>query len=361
MTYAFAAAGTGGHVFPALAVADALVADGVPRGEIVFFGGDRMESKTVPEAGYDFVQVELQGLKRSLTIENLAIPRVVMNARREMAAEMSRRDTRACIVFGGYVSVPAALAARDVGAHLFVQEQNAKAGLANRFVARKAERVFVGFAAARNQLKHAELTGNPLRPIFSSFDRAALRAEARERYGLPQGLPVLGVLGGSLGAKVLNDVTSALVMVVDPGHLGIVHLTGRSHFAEISSLAEQSAIDWRPIAFEERMELFYAVSDLVLSRAGAMTINELAATGTPAIVVPLGLGTNQSANAMELAAAGGLVQVPQTQIDQVPIVIDQLIVDQARRSAMATVMASHGRPAAARIIADALKEAADEH
>lgn len=360
MTYAFAAAGTGGHVFPALAVADALVADGVPREQIVFFGGDRMESKTIPEAGYDFVRVELRGLKRSLAIENLGIPRVVMNARREMAAEMMRRGTKVCVVFGGYVSVPAALAAMRVGARLFVQEQNAKAGLANRFVARKAERVFVGFAAARSQLKHAELTGNPLRPVFSRFDRDSLRAEARERYGIPPGLPVLGVLGGSLGAKTLNDVTAALVMAIDPGHLAIVHLTGRPHFEEISKLAAQSAIDWQPVAFEDRMELFYAASDLVLSRAGAMTVNELAATGTPAVVVPLGLGTNQAANAMELEAAGGLVQVAQTQIDQVPIVIDQLIVDRARRLAMSTIMASHGRPAAARVIAAALKEAANE-
>ena len=107
------------------------------------------------------------------------------------------------------------------------------------------------------------------------------------------------------------------------------------------------------------MELFYAAADLVLSRAGAMTINELAATGTPAVVVPLGLGTNQAANVMELEAAGGLVQIAQTQLDQVPIVIDQLIVDEARRSAMGTVMASHGRPAAARVIADALQEVAN--
>ena len=359
MTYAFAAAGTGGHVFPALAVADALVADGVPKDEIVFFGGDRMESKTVPAAGYDYVQVELRGLKRSLSIANLGIPRVVMKARRDMTTEMIRRGARVCIVFGGYVSVPAALAAMKVNAGLFVQEQNAKPGLANRLVAHKAERVFVGFAAARSQLKNAEFTGNPLRPVFSRFDRAKLRTEVREAYGLPPGVPVLGVLGGSLGAKALNDATAALAMAIDPGHLAILHLTGRPHFDAVSELAGQSAIDWHPIAFEDRMELFYAASDLVLSRAGAMTINELAATGTPAVVVPLGLGTNQAANTMELEAAGGLVQVAQTQIDQVPIVIDQLIVDRDRRSAMATVMASHGRPAAARVIADALKEAAD--
>ncbi len=359
MTYAFAAAGTGGHVFPALAVADALVASGVSRDEIVFFGGDRMEANTVPAAGYDFVSVELRGLKRSLSIKNLGIPRVVAKARRAMTGEMRRRNTKVCIVFGGYVSVPAAMAARRVGARLFVQEQNAEPGLANRLVARRAVRVFTGFAAARNKLKHAEMTGNPLRPVFSHFDRAALRAEARERYGVPPQTPVLGVLGGSLGARVLNDVVSALVMAVDPDHMAIVHLTGRDHYDEIKELAAHTSVPWYPVAFEDRMDLFYAASDLVLSRAGAMTINELAATGTPAVVVPLGLGTRQAANVRELEAAGGLVQVSQAQIDQVPILIDQLIVDAARRQALATVMASHGRPAAARVIADALREAAD--
>lgn len=359
MTYAFAAAGTGGHVFPALAVADALVADGVPRDEIVFFGGDRMEAKTVPDAGYHFVQVELRGLKRSLSLANLGIPRVVARARRDMAEEMRERSTRVCIVFGGYVSVPAALAAHDVGASLFVQEQNAWPGLANRLVARRADRVFAGFAAARERLKHAELTGNPLRPVFSNFERKELRSAARERYEVPAGLPVLGVLGGSLGAKVLNDVTAALAMAVEPDHLAIVHLTGRPHYKEIKELADQSAVAWLPVAFEDRMDMFYAGCDLVLSRAGAMTISELAATGTPAVVVPLGLGTRQSANVTELEAAGGLVQVEQSQIDQVPIIIDQLIVDRVRRKAMATVMSTHGRPAATRVIADAMKEIAN--
>lgn len=360
MTYAFAAAGTGGHVFPALAVADALVGAGVAREEIVFFGGDRMEATTVPEAGYDFFPVELRGLKRSLSPQNIGIPRVVLRARNQIAEEMKRRGTKACIVFGGYVSVPAAMAAHKTGAKVFVQEQNAQAGLANRFVARKAERVFVGFTAARGQLSKAEFTGNPLRPVFSRFDREGMRKAARLRYDLPDDRPVLGVLGGSLGAKVLNETAEALALSMDPDHMAIVHLTGPTHFAEIEEKASRAAIVWRPVAFEDQMEMFYAASDLVLSRAGALTINELAATGTPAVVVPLGLGTNQAANALELEAAGGLVRIPQTQIDQVPIVIDQLIVDTVRRHAMGAVMASHGRPAAAQVIADALREVANE-
>jgi UDP-N-acetylglucosamine--N-acetylmuramyl-(pentapeptide) pyrophosphoryl-undecaprenol N-acetylglucosamine transferase len=359
VTYAFAAAGTGGHVFPALAVADTLVASGVARDEIVFFGGDRMESSTIPAAGYSFVPVQLRGLKRSLDPKNLGIPKVVWDATRQMSAEMRSRGTRVCIVFGGYVSVPAALAARRVGATVFVQEQNARPGLANRFVARMAKRVFLGFPAAGRRLKRGEVTGNPLRPEFSDFDRGMLQWEARQRYQLKKPLPVLGVLGGSLGARVLNEAVEALAMSVDADHLSIVHLTGREHFDEIVEIADRSDLEWRPVAFEDRMDLFYAVSDLVLSRGGAMTINELAATGTPAVVVPLGLGTNQAANTLELEAAGGLVQIPQTQIDQVSVVVDQLIVDRVRREAMSAAMAAHGRPAAARLIADALREVAD--
>ena len=235
MTYAFAAAGTGGHVFPALAVADALVASGTPRNEIVFFGGDRMEARTVPEAGYDFVSVELRGLKRSLDPKNLGIPKVVWEARNKMVKEMRNRDTQVCIVFGGYVSVPAALAARKLRARIFVQEQNAKPGLANLLVSRLADRVFLGFPAAKEQLKKGEFTGNPLRPAFSQFDRGRLRTEARAHYGISPGLPVLGVLGGSLGAKVLNEAVAALTMSVDPDHLSIVHLTGRPHYDEIAA------------------------------------------------------------------------------------------------------------------------------
>ncbi len=134
MTYAFAAAGTGGHVYPALAVADALVADGVDRDRIVFFGGDRMEATTVPAAGYRFIQVPLRGLKRSLSLSNLTIPSVVRRATAQITGALVEHGTSVMTVFGGYVSVPAAVAARRTGAAVFLHEQNADPGIANRFV-----------------------------------------------------------------------------------------------------------------------------------------------------------------------------------------------------------------------------------
>ncbi len=360
MTYAMAAAGTGGHVYPALAVADALVAAGVAAGDIVFFGGDRMEARAVPAAGYDFVPVEMRGLRRSLSPRNLSLPVVVRRARQVIADHLRERHVTVMTVFGGYIAVPAAGAARRAGATLFVQEQNAVPGLANRLVARRAAAAFVGFPDAAARLPRARLTGNPLRASFARFDRAALAAEARRRYGLPAGPPVLGVLGGSLGARVLNEVTIRLADTLDADRIAIVHLTGRSHLDAVEARAARAPTPWAVRAFEDEMTWFYAAVDLVLSRAGALTISELAATGTPGVVVPYALGTagHQAANAAALEQAGGVVVMEERDIDRVPAAIEQLLGDPAQLEAMADAARAQGRPDAAEVIAAALRAAA---
>jgi len=362
MTYAFAAAGTGGHVYPALAVADALVRRGVDAHDIVFFGGDRMEATTVPHAGYEFVGVDIHGLRRSLSADNLKLPGLIMRATKRIGEEMGRRDTRVMVVFGGYVSVPAARAALKRRAALFVQEQNAVPGLANRLVARRAEATFVAFPDALPKLPRTTLTGNPLREAFTSFDQSALRPKATERYSLPESVPVLGVLGGSLGARVLNEVTERIAEDAEPGSLAIVHLTGRVHFDDIAPVAARSDQRWTAVAFEDHMEYFYAAADLVLSRSGALTISELAATGTPAIVVPYAAGTagHQGANAAHLQRAGGVMVIPEDEIDRVSVELQQLMLDASRRAAMSHAARSEGRPDAADVIARRLMEAAGE-
>ena len=357
MTYAFAAAGTGGHVYPALAIADELVACGVDRKEIVFFGGDRMEATTVPAAGYRFVGVEIRGLQRSLTLDNVKLPALVLRARRAIAAELERTGTRVVTAFGGYVSGPAALAARRVGAPLFLHEQNAVPGLANKLIGRWAEKCFVAFPAAASELPRADVVGNPVRRVFTTFDRHALRVEARKRYDLSADLTVLGVLGGSLGARVLNETTQRIADGVDPSRVGIVHLTGANHYDAVRAVAEASGIRWRTVPFEREMEHFYAASDLVLGRAGALTISELAATSTPSVVVPLA-AVAQEGNARFLADAGAAVIVPEVEIDRVPTEVEQLLVDEARRDAMAQRAGAQARVDAAAAVASALMEAA---
>ena len=240
MTFAFAAAGTGGHVFPAIAVADALVAAGVAREDVAFYGGERMEATTIPAAGYAFVPVEIRGLRRSLSTDNLRLPGMVRRAAGAIEADLRDRKARAMTVFGGYVSVPAAWAARRVGASVYLHEQNAVPGLANRLVAMRAKASFVAFPEAAAKLHRARVVGNPLRQAIAVFDRGERRPQALQRYGLPEGPPVLGVIGGSQGARVLNDIVTRLARDCDPGAMSIVHLTGRSHAAEIEPMAERS-------------------------------------------------------------------------------------------------------------------------
>lgn len=360
MTFAFAAAGTGGHVYPALAVADALRNEGVARTEIIFVGGSRLAATAVPAAGYDYLEVDIRGLKRSLALENLALPSVVWRASKRMHDEFLRRSVKVAIAFGGYVSVPAAWAARRMGARLYIHEQNAVPGLANRLISRRATASFIAFPGAAERLSRSQLVGNPLRPELADYDRSAIRAAALDRYGLTGSCPVLGVLGGSLGARTLNEVTERVADGYDPHEISILHLSGHAHYKDVAGIAAGSMQEWKVLAFEDHMEYFYSASDIVLSRAGALTISELAATGTPAVVVPYAAGSagHQKANARHLALAGGAELIDEEHVDRVPVLLQQLIADRDRRQLMASAAAGMGMPESAQTIARALLKAA---
>ena len=355
MTFAFAAAGTGGHIYPALAVARVLVSSGTPSSDIVFFGGDRLETRIVPDAGFDLVQLEVRGLKRSLTAENLTLPATVRRATTDVAEALASRTSGVLTVFGGYVSVPAALGARRAGMPYVIHEQNAVPGLANRYVARRATRTLAAFAPALERLKNAEGVGNPLSSAFEGYDRDELKAEAFRRYGLAPDLPVIGVFGGSQGAMALNEAAAALASAYGET-VSILHLTGPDHHETIAEEA-LTARNWVTAPFESDMQFFFAASDVVLSRAGAMTVSELAVTSTPSVVVPLPAGKGyQALNARDLEQAGGAVIVDQKRIGDVPELLASLVSDPDRLSAMRSGACSVARPDAARRVAAILKE-----
>ncbi len=359
MTYAFAAAGTGGHIYPALAVARALVESGVPVRDVVFFGGDRLETRAVPDAGFEFIQLDVRGLKRSFTVQNLTIPTMVRRAAKTVEGVLAERPPGVLTVFGGYVTVPAAIGAGKVGMPYVIHEQNAVPGLANRYVARRAARTLAAFAPALERLPGAEIVGNPLSSEFSSFDRGDLRPGAMRRYGLDPDRPVVGIVGGSLGAASLNEV--AITLAGEPGRtFSILHLTGVAHYDEIAAAAEQES-NWATVAFESDMAAFYAASDVVLSRAGAMTVSELAATGTPSVVVPLPAGKGyQGRNADDLSRAKGTIIIDQEEVGEVPGILRSLVADPDRLATMRAGALSVARPDAARHVAAIVKEVAGD-
>jgi UDP-N-acetylglucosamine--N-acetylmuramyl-(pentapeptide) pyrophosphoryl-undecaprenol N-acetylglucosamine transferase len=358
MSFLIAAAGTGGHVFPGLAVGEALVDFGVPKEEVVFVGGDRMEAEVYPRAGFSFLQVEMRGLRRSASAKNLGLPRLVWRARDLIARAMGERRVQVALAMGGYVTVPTGLAARKGKVRLMVAEQNAGAGLANRIMSRWAVRSFASFPDTPG-LSHAEWVGNPVRRAFSEFDRSVLRPAALDRYALTPDRPVLGVFGGSLGSGAVNEAVASLSEGWEGPPIQIVHIAGPSNVEALLPRPVSPGTTWLRLGFEDRMDLFYAVSDLVLGRAGG-GIAELTATGTPSILVPgeFGAHGHQAANAAYLAGAGAAVVVSEGELGRLPEVVADILGDTTRRDAMAESSRLIGRPHAAQVIAHAMQEAA---
>jgi len=355
---AIAAAGTGGHVYPALAVADELTRRGLTKEDIVFIGGDRMESTVIPEAGYPFVAVDIHGIRRSLSTDNLTLPAKVIAARNVIVNEIRTRRIGAMVVFGGYVAGPAAMAASKTSIPLIVHEANAVPGVANRMIARKADTIYVAFAPSLAKMPTAQVIGSPLRPEFTSFDRAALMGAARDRYGLDPDKRVLAVVGGSQGAAFLNEVATEIGARSDRG-FAILHVTGPNHHEVIATLAA-SHDEWVTVPFEESMIDLYAACDVILCRGGAMTVSEVEATSTPAIIVPLPAGKGyQGQNASDVVANGGGIVVDQTDVTDVTETVLALMADGERiahmRSATRTV--DHGQ--AASVIATRIMEVAN--
>ena len=357
MTYVIAAAGTGGHVNPGLAVAEALTERGVDRGDILFIGGDRFEVEAVPRAGYSFVGFELTRLRRSLAPENLKIPAVLRRTSATMAHEIRRAGGRVVLGMSGYVTVPAAMAARRAGLPFVLQEQNAHPGIAARFAAGRAVKTFLGLPGKAEDLPRSLLVGNPLRSHIATFDRRALRDPARRNYGVDDSSPVLGVLGGSQGARVLNEAVARISESAD-GIGSIIHLTGTAAFEQVARRAARSSLPWVCLPYEPRMEHFYAAADLILCRAGAMTVSELAATASPSLLVPLAR-VGQVWNAQALGGVGGAEVVAEGDVGSLPERINALFADDRGRAAMSRAARSTARPNAARTIADYLIEVAN--
>lgn len=349
MTYAIAAAGTGGHVFPGLAVGEALVADGVQQSDVLYVGGTRLEASVYPEAGFPFLSVELMGLQRRLTAQNLKLPLVVKRAVDRIAGEFHEREVGVVLGLGGYVTVPTGLAARRLGIPFCVSEQNAHAGLANRLMSRLAVRSFGAFPETVG-MPDATWVGNPIRQSILSSEPASA---ARASYGLDPDAPVLGVFGGSLGAKVLNDAVDDNIARWRAAGIQVLHLVGTRN-AELSARAEGG---WKVIPFEDRMHRFYAACDLVVARAGG-AVAELTATGTPSVLVPgsFGSGGHQQANADALERVGAAVVVTEEDIGDLGRVVVDLLGDRPRVARMAEAARSFAKPQAAANIGAAMRE-----
>ena len=312
------------------------------------------EASIVPRAGYEFVAVESAPLPREFSLRAARAPLVAFGSIRRCRPLVSGAD--AVVGMGGYVSVPAVLAAGRERIPVVLHEQNAIPGLANRFLARRAAAIGVSFEGARTRFSTAtpvSLTGNPVRAQILGVvrDRPALADRARSELGLREGRTTVLVTGGSLGALHLDRaVAGAIELLSDRVDLQILVLTGPDHLHEINAGASAGLLV-RAIPFLDRMELAYAVADLVVSRAGATSVAELSACGLAAILVPYPHATenHQLANARELERAGAADVLMDADLSPLDLAgrIDRLVRDPRRRRAMSEAALAWSKPQAA--------------
>lgn len=357
MTYAIAAAGTGGHVYPGLAVGERLVLEGVSRSDILFIGGDRLAARVFPEAGFPYLKLEVRGLSRSLNLENLTLPFVISRATRLASMELRSREVRVVLGMGSYTSVPVGLAARRNRLPLYLHEQNAHAGLANRMIGRLAVTTFTSFELTQGAIR-PEHVGNPIRADLATFNRADLRHAAFDRYGLEPGRVTIGVVGGSLGARAVNRAVVRALAGWEGPPIQLIHLAGRDHADEVRAAADASEVPWVVLDFEPDMQYFFAATDVVVARAGGM-VAEMTATGTPAILIPGGFGSggHQDANAEALERAGAAHVIEEADVGQLAGLLAELAADPAGRRGMSAAARDIARPQAAATIVAELRRA----
>jgi len=344
------AGGTGGHVFPGLAVADYLREAGW---RVVWLGAKTgMEATLVPKHGYPMAWVSFSGLRGRGPVALFLLPLRLLVAFWQSARAIFAHRPDVVLGMGGYISFPGGMMAALFGKPLVVHEQNSIPGLANKVLAGVAERVLCAFPGA---LKRAILTGNPVRPEIAAI------AAPENRYAGRSGPLRLLVVGGSLGAKALNDVVPRTLALVpgEPRPL-VTHQSGAQHAESLRRAYSAAGVSAKTPAFIEDMAAAYAEADLVVCRAGATTIAEIAAAGVASVLVPYphAVDDHQTANARFLADAGAAVLVPQSELDAERLAGLLAGFGRERLSEMAKLARSLGRPDATRHVAGICMELA---
>ncbi len=335
MLVLLAGGGSAGHTSPLLATADALrrldpsvevTALGTPRG---------LEGRVVPEAGYPLEMIPPVPLPRKPSGDLLRLPGRLRGAMKAALDVIDRLHPAVVAGFGGYVSVPAYLAARRRGLPVVVHEGNALPGLANRLGARLTAHVATSFPDT--PLRHAHYVGLPIRRMISTLDRPALRDEARRTFGLDPDRPTLLVTGGSQGARRINESVSAAQGAFADAGVQVLHVVGPNGDATVTRTA--GAAPYVVLPYVDRMDLAYAAADLGVCRAGSNTVTEVAAAGLPAVFVPLPHGNGeQDLNARPVVDAGGglLVQDAALTPEWVRATVPALACDADRLATMST-------------------------
>ena len=307
--------GTGGHIYPGIAIADK-IRERSPETEILFVGTKNgMENNLVPASGYDIKGIDARGFDRKHLLSNFKTVREILKGSHEVISILDEFKPDIAIGTGGYVTGPVLMQAHKRGIPCYIHEQNARPGVANTLISTFADKVFTSFEGTQKRFRHPEralLTGNPVRSEFSTLDRN----RCREEIGLkPEDRMVL-IFGGSLGAQVINEETFQLIRRLEEAgrDIKVIFVTGNRYYEEIRQIVDGHRDGKLPdfvtlMAYAYNMPQLMCASDLVVSRSGAIAVSEIAACGRPSILIPSPNVTSnhQFYNAKALADKGAAV------------------------------------------------------
>ncbi len=357
--FLFAGGGTGGHLFPAVAVAEKIRAI-IPEAEILFVGTkSKIEGRVVPKLGFKFNPIWIKGFSRRMTIDNLLFPVKLFVSVIQSIFISIKFKPKVAIGSGGYVSGPAVYGAKFMGAKVLLIEQNSYPGVTTRLLERYADEVHISFDNSRKYLKHPEkvfFTGNPVRESLTSLDKE----NGLKKFDLSSSKNTLLVLGGSLGARSINEAVAGSIKQIEKTNIQVIWQTGKNYYEKYKIYSSDNV---KVFAFIEDMNSAYAACDLLVARAGATTIAELLVLGIPSILVPSPnvAENHQYYNAKSLADNNAALMIEDEFVkEKLFELIVSTIPDQKKLNDLKNNAVELSKPAAAEVIAKRAIKYAEE-
>ena len=342
--------GTGGHIFPAIAIADELKRR-LPDAEILFVGAkDRMEMQKVPQAGYPIEGLWISGLQRKLSWQNLLFPLKFISSLLKSRSIIKRFKPDAVIGTGGFASGAVVKVAGQMGIPTFIQEQNSYAGITNKMLAKNAHKICVAYDAMEQFFPKKKIvkTGNPIRDGLLNI--AQYRSEGLSYFHLDSQQKTLLVLGGSLGARRINQLIEQQLPLFEQLGVQVLWQCGKLYYEEYKKYNSEQV---RVLAFIDRMELAYAAADVIISRAGASSVSELCVVGKPVIFIPSPnvAEDHQTKNARAIADKQAAILLRESELnEQFANTFSKLIADEAQQEALSAHIKALAQPNATKDI-----------
>lgn len=353
--------GSGGHIFPAVAIANAIKAR-YKNAEILFVGAEgRMEMEKVPAAGYKIVGLPIAGLQRKFTLKNLAVPFKMIKSEMKVRKVIKNFQPDIVVGVGGYASAPTLRSAEAMGYPTLLQEQNSYPGLTNKMLAKKARKICVAYDGLEQYFDEQKIikTGNPVRKVIE--DMSISREEGCKFFGLDSGRKVVLSVGGSLGARSINQM-----LMINPGffktnNIQLIWQTGKWMYTEASERVKEAGLEdcIKVHQFINRMDMAYAAADVVISRAGAIAISELCLVGKPIILIPSPnvAEDHQTKNANALVKVGAAEMVTDAECGvKGLLVLRNLLENEEQQKSMSAACAKLGVRGAADKIVDEIEK-----